>query len=91
MAAVAHAQFPEADPQREAARQRVEQQLRERIAQVAEQQQQAGKACVAPNGPSRPINSVATFDGQRYRCMEVFLPSTNDVTLRVRIAGWVKY
>ena len=33
------------------------------------------KACYLPDSSSHPVNTVTTFQGQRYRCVEVFGPA----------------
>lgn len=88
--AVTHAQFPEPDPQREAARKQLQEQIQQLVTQRAEEQRQAANSCFTPNLPNQPIGTVATFDGQRYRCEQVFLSSPFDTTMRVRMAGWIK-
>jgi hypothetical protein len=62
--------------------------------------------CFLPDGSGYPVNTTTTYDGQRYRCVEVFAPtelstlqsgadgktriSLSPGTLKVRMAGWVR-
>jgi hypothetical protein len=50
--------------------------------------------CYLPDDSKHPLNATATYDGQRYRCVEVFesalVRAGQPGTLRVRTAGWVK-
>jgi hypothetical protein len=52
--------------------------------------------CYLPDDSKRPLNTVVTYDGQSYRCVEVFAPYPDAIrpgqtqTLAVRMAGWVK-
>ena len=32
-------------------------------------------ACFLPDGSGYPLNTVTLYDGQRYRCVEVFAPT----------------
>ena len=89
MAGLTHAQ---GTPQqrREAAR-------RQAVQQVEERMREERTSCALPDGSSRPLNAVVSYEGQTYRCMEVFTPTPpglvppgEDQKLTVRIAGWVK-
>jgi hypothetical protein len=61
--------------------------------------------CFLPDDSGYPLNTVTTYNGQRYRCVEVFAPtelaiqfvenrkqsiSRSPGMLAVRMAGWVK-
>ena len=62
--------------------------------------------CFLPDDSSHPLNAATTYEGQRYRCVEVFAPTEfaslqsdpggsqrlvrSGGTLTVRMAGWVK-
>ena len=62
--------------------------------------------CFLPDESGYPLNTATTYDGQRYRCVEVFAPTVMATTrsdaggkqsislapgtLTVRMAGWVK-
>jgi hypothetical protein len=52
--------------------------------------------CYLPDDSKHPVNTATTYDGQRYRCVEVFSPypdaarSGQSQTLAVRTAGWVR-
>lgn len=52
--------------------------------------------CYLPDDTKHPLNTAVTYDGQRYRCVEVFSPypdsarSGQSQTLKVHTAGWVK-
>jgi hypothetical protein len=58
---------------------------------ILEEQQ---KTCYLPDDSKHPLKAVTTYDGQPYRCVEVFEPALVRAgqrgTLRVRTAGWVK-
>ena len=96
LAGVTHAQFPTPSPEA-VARERQAQQLRQQLDErFAEQKRQARTVCVLPDESSHPVNTEATYDGQRYRCVEVFAP-TNPVSnpntseaMSVSLAGWIK-
>ena len=96
MAVVTHAQFPTPRPE-DVARERQAQQLRQQLNErFIEQKRQARTACTLPDESRHPVNDVVTFEGQTYRCMEVFAP-TNPVTdpaegnaMSVSVAGWIK-
>jgi hypothetical protein len=51
-------------------------------------------ACDLPDGTRHPLTTVVNYEGQTYRCVEVFTPNApgplENQTLTVRIAGWVK-
>jgi hypothetical protein len=54
-------------------------------------------SCTLPDGTSHPLNAVVTYEGQTYRCVEVFTPTPTALvppgqnqTLAVRLAGWIK-
>jgi hypothetical protein len=96
MAGVTYAQFPTPSPER-VARERQAQQLRQQFEErFTEQKRQARTACALPDESSHPVNAEVTYEGQRYRCVEVFAP-TNPVSdpgvsepMSVSIAGWIK-
>jgi len=52
--------------------------------------------CYLPDDSKHPLNTATTYEGQAYRCVEVFAPYPDAVrsgqsqTLKVRMAGWVK-
>lgn len=97
MAGFAYAQFPQADPRAQADRQRMQRQMQQREQEIRERERQAQTACPLPDESSHPVNAELTYEGQRYRCVEVFLPTQpgrvapgQDQTLTVRTAGWIK-
>ena len=64
---------------------------------LRERARQASTACPLPDGSIHPLNAVVTYEGQTYRCVEVFTPTPppqvppgENQTLTVRMAGWVK-
>jgi hypothetical protein len=52
--------------------------------------------CYLPDDSKHPLNTATSYDGQRYRCVEVYAPypdtarSGQNQILRVRMAGWVR-
>ena len=65
--------------------------------EMQREKEEAKKSCPLPDGSSQPLNTVETYDGQTYRCLEVFLPTPAALvppgqgqTLTLRMAGWVK-
>lgn len=53
--------------------------------------------CTLPDGTSHPLDAVMSYEGQTYRCVEVFAPTPppqvapgEGQTLIVQTAGWIK-
>jgi hypothetical protein len=98
MAALPHAQgFPQPDSQREALRQQRQEELQQLAARMRERERGAQTSCALPDGSAHPINTSTTYEGQAYKCVEVFLPTPpaqvppgEGQALTVRIAGWIK-
>ena len=87
---VAHAQFGQrrdADPRHDFI-QRMEAMERNR------DRDRERTSCALPDGTRHPLTTVVTYEGQSYRCMEIFAPNIpgplENQTLTVRIAGWIK-
>jgi hypothetical protein len=71
--------------------------LRKRRERIRESQERERTICDLPDGSSHRLNAVASYEGETYRCVEVFTPTPpalvppgENQTLTVRIAGWVK-
>jgi len=81
----------EQQEQRTLERRRVQQQSEQRL---LERRREERTACPLPDGTSQPLNTVVNYEGQTYRCVEVFTPNApgplENQTLTVRIAGWIK-
>ena len=65
--------------------------------EMQREREEARKSCVLPDGSSHPLTAVVSYEGETYRCVEVFAPTPaplvppgENQTLTVRMAGWVK-
>lgn len=54
-------------------------------------------SCALPDGTRRPLATEIVYEGQTYRCVEVFAPTPAPLvppgqsqTLTVNAAGWIK-
>ena len=95
MAGLTHAQGTPQQQRRDAERRQAMRQAEERV--LEERRRAERTACAMTDGSSHPLNAVVIYEGQRYRCVEVFAPTPpglvppgEDQTLTVRIAGWIK-
>ena len=56
--------------------------------------QEQKTTCYLPDDSTHPLNTTTTYDGQRYRCVEVFagalVRAGQRGTLTVHSAGWIK-
>ena len=94
MTGLTHAQ---GTPQRrQADRRELQQQERQRVeAMYQERAREERTVCALPDGSTHPVNTVQSYEGQTYRCVEVFTPNLGvrpgeNQTLTVRMAGWIK-
>jgi hypothetical protein len=91
MAGLMHAQ---GSPQRRDADRRQQIQREETL---REREREARTTCALPDASGHPLNDVVSYEGQTYRCVEVFAPTPAPLvppgesqTLTVRMVGWVK-
>jgi hypothetical protein len=93
MAGLTHAQ---GTPQRSDADRlaSLRQSMRQAEEKMLERRTEERSACDLPDGTRHPLTTVVSYEGQSYRCVEVFTPNTpgplENQTLTVRIAGWIK-
>ena len=56
--------------------------------------ERARRACPLPDGSTHPLNALVNYEGQTFRCVEVFTPTPAPVgekqMLAVHMAGWVR-
>lgn len=98
MAALTYAQgFPTPRPADEARRQQSRQEIQRLETVLLEREQQARTGCDLPDGTTHRLNAEVRYEGQAYRCVEVFTPTAparvppgTSQTLTVRMAGWIK-
>jgi hypothetical protein len=89
--------YAQAIPQREGALSNAPRRLR--LADQLREKDREGQrtTCALPDGSTHPLNTVVSYEGQTYRCVEVFAPTPaplvppgQNQSLTVHIAGWVK-
>jgi hypothetical protein len=98
MAGLTHAQgFPTPRPEDEARRRQMQQLTQQFEEQVRARERQAQTSCALPDESTHALNAVVSYEGQAYRCVEVFTPTPparvppgEGQTLTVRMAGWIK-
>ena len=96
MAGLTHAQgYPEPRPLHRPVNEVQQKEIQRLVNETRERQREARTTCMLPDGSSYPLKTVARYEGQRYRCVEVFTPSMpvpagESQTLAVRLAGWIK-